>query len=153
MTADCLPIVLHDSKNNVVAVVHAGWRGTAGNILSNVLLQMKESFSSQPKDINCFFGPSARACCYEVKDDLVRSITAVFSFVKEHDKIFVRKENKIFFDNSALNKALLLSMGIPEQNINQERNLCTICNTSHHSHRRDGVKAGRQVTVVVLNSL
>jgi hypothetical protein len=29
--ADCVPVLLYDAKKNVIGVVHAGWRGTAGN--------------------------------------------------------------------------------------------------------------------------
>src|SRR3990167_2221972 len=34
VTADCLPVVLYDRKNNVIAVIHAGWRGLAAKIIT-----------------------------------------------------------------------------------------------------------------------
>jgi len=32
-TADCIPVIIYDTKHNAVAVVHAGWRGTKERIV------------------------------------------------------------------------------------------------------------------------
>ena len=37
MTADCLPLIINDPVHNVIAVVHAGWKGTVNNIAITVI--------------------------------------------------------------------------------------------------------------------
>ena len=36
-TADCVPVVFYDKKQNVAALAHAGWRGTYGNIAGEMV--------------------------------------------------------------------------------------------------------------------
>jgi polyphenol oxidase len=56
-TADCIPILLYDRKNEVVAAIHAGWRGTVGAIVTGTLAVMKETFGSNGQDILACVGP------------------------------------------------------------------------------------------------
>lgn len=138
LTADCLPVVLYDERRHVVSVVHAGWRGSVDGILRKTVFEMGQRFGTVSEDLVVFFGPSAGVCCYEVSED--------FS-VKE---CLVKRDNKLFFDNSLFNYLELLSIGVLKKNIVMEYNVCTICNTSYHSYRRDGVLSGRQATIVSL---
>ena len=55
--ADCTPIMLYDEKNNIAAIAHAGWRGTASKIGVKTVLKMQEIFNSKPKDIIALIGP------------------------------------------------------------------------------------------------
>ena len=41
-TADCAPILLFDDKNNYIAAIHSGWRGTIGSIIENTVTELKE---------------------------------------------------------------------------------------------------------------
>uniref|UniRef100_UPI0026335304 polyphenol oxidase family protein n=1 Tax=uncultured Proteiniphilum sp. TaxID=497637 RepID=UPI0026335304 len=47
-TADCVPIILFDRRNEVVAAIHAGWRGTVGRITEKTVLEMERQFGSSP---------------------------------------------------------------------------------------------------------
>ena len=71
-TADCYPILLADMKNRAIAAVHAGWRGTAGQILLATLHLMSERFSTKPAWIRAAIGPGIGMCCYEVGSDVAR---------------------------------------------------------------------------------
>lgn len=61
LTADCLPIVLCDSKGTEIAAIHAGWRGLYNGIIQNTLDKMK----SHPQHCMAWIGPAICQRCYE----------------------------------------------------------------------------------------
>ena len=85
-TADCLPILLLDPVRTVVAVVHAGWKGTVLRITRKVLRRLKSEFGSDPADLLVALGPVIGPCCYGVDDTVVvpfrRSFPCPERFVK-----------------------------------------------------------------------
>lgn len=138
--ADCVPLLLYDKEKSVIAAVHAGWRGTAREILKGTIRTMKERFDSSPDKILVAIGPSIRKCCYEVGDEVE---TFVRKATGEGD-YYIKKGNKRFIDLSSANKIQALSMGIPEDNIWQSEE-CTFCNPEKfHSYRYTKRSAGRQ---------
>lgn len=62
--ADCLPVFIHDSRNEIIALVHAGREGLKQQILLKVFKKMSNQFGSNPEDVKIFFGPAIRDCCY-----------------------------------------------------------------------------------------
>ena len=90
--ADCTPIILYDPINNIGAVSHAGWRGTAANIASKTVLKMKEKFNSNPEDIIALIGPCISFEHFETSDEAIEksafaaaalsSFSAINLFVK-----------------------------------------------------------------------
>lgn len=138
--ADCVPVLLYDRTRGVIGAVHAGWRGTAQEILKGAIRAMRERFNSSPDNIHIAIGPSIRQCCYEVGDEVeisVRSVTGEGDY-------YINKDNKYFIDLSSANKIQALSIGIPEENIWQSEE-CTFCNPEKfHSYRHTKKSAGRQ---------
>ena len=65
-TADCVPILLVDSRKHVVAAVHAGWRGTAAAVVKRTVDKMNGDFGTLAADLYAAIGPCIRVCCYEV---------------------------------------------------------------------------------------
>src|SRR5687767_7606510 len=61
MSADCVPILLYDKKNNAVGAIHSGWRGTVARILEKTLQQMHYVFGTNGQDIYAGIGPSVRS--------------------------------------------------------------------------------------------
>ena len=149
MTADCLPILFYDRRNNVIAAIHAGWRGSVLGVAVKAMERMRETYGTQPEDISVFFGPSALVCCYEVSRGFESHLEG-FSWV-DKQQVFIERNNKLFFDVPRFNQLQLEAAGIKNEAIFTEYNLCTMCNTSFYSHRRDGEAAGRQMTVICLN--
>lgn len=138
--ADCVPVLLYDISQSVIAAVHAGWRGTAQEIMKGTIKTMQERFNSSPDNIHIAIGPSIRQCCYEVGDEVEASVRNVTG---EGD-YYINKHNKYFIDLSSANKIQALSMGIPEANIWQSEE-CTFCNPEKfHSYRHAKKSAGRQ---------
>lgn len=119
LTADCVPLVLLGKNKHVV--IHAGWRGLAQNILSNELVR-----SIDP--IYAFIGPHIRQMNYEVQKDFLVNFPKHPGAFKEHD-------GKIYFDLFHVAHAQLLSAypGI----VVEDSGLCTFCNPSFHSYRRN----------------
>ena len=44
VTADCLPILIHDEKNRVIATIHAGWKGLRDGIIENTIFETERIF-------------------------------------------------------------------------------------------------------------
>lgn len=65
-TADCLPILISDEKTPAIALVHAGWRGTAKKIATAALKKMAAAFGTRAKNCMIFMGPSIEGKCYDV---------------------------------------------------------------------------------------
>jgi hypothetical protein len=78
--ADCLPILLADSKRRVIAAVHAGWRGAAKRITEKTVGEMRARFGCRPADIRAAIGPGIHRCCYEVGREVVERFEAQFSY-------------------------------------------------------------------------
>ncbi len=64
--ADCVPISVVDPGRMVVAVLHAGWKGTVVGILDRGLRLLAEEFGSRPEDLHIHLGPAICGECYEV---------------------------------------------------------------------------------------
>jgi YfiH family protein len=77
--ADCVPILLHDPKKNVVGVVHAGWQGTVKKILRETLRAMQVTYGSKPADVLAAIGPSIGPDHYEIGPDVIAQVRASFN--------------------------------------------------------------------------
>lgn len=69
-TADCVPILLYDLENNVIAAVHSGWRGTVLKIVQKVIIKKKEVFYTKPESIKAVIGPSIGPESFFVHEDV-----------------------------------------------------------------------------------
>jgi YfiH family protein len=77
-TADCIPILLADTKKRAVAAIHSGWRGTARRIAEKALGRMQMEFGTRPEDVIAAIGPGIGQCCYEVGEDVAKEFHAQF---------------------------------------------------------------------------
>ena len=71
-TADCIPIIMYDKKNKVLAVVHSGWKGTLNSITINTLRIMLDKYHSKENNISVYMYPSIRDCHFEVEEDVYK---------------------------------------------------------------------------------
>lgn len=74
--ADCLPILVVDPEQRVVAVAHAGWRGTLARITEKTVGEMRRRFGSMPRHLRAAIGPGIHACCYEVGREVYEAYVA-----------------------------------------------------------------------------
>ncbi len=77
LTADCVPIVLHDPVAGVLACVHAGWRGTVARVCTAAVAAMT-SLGSRPQDVIAGLGPAAAPARYQVGPDVHQAVTGAF---------------------------------------------------------------------------
>ena len=139
--ADCVPVLLFDRKKSIIGAVHAGWRGTAAQIVKKTIDLMIKYFNSSPEDILVAFGPSIRGCCYRVNQDVQHVIYKATGDGRYYSE---RSEGGYVIDISAANMLQAMSLGVPERNI-WSSNECTHCNPrDYHSYRYHGNYTGRQ---------
>ena len=146
MTADCLPIIVYDTMHHVVAIAHAGWRGSVQQIAPKVIQRMQEQFGTNIDQLRIFFGPSAKSCCYEVDESFPEHLEP-FAFGQQ---VLYREERGLMFDLPLFNRLQLEDMGVAKEALKLDYNFCTMCDPSYCSYRREGKKGHRQMTIVAL---
>jgi YfiH family protein len=149
--ADCVPLLLADSRTGAVAAVHAGWRGTAAGAATAAVNALSNYFGSRPGDLIAAIGPSIGACCYEVGSELVDVFAAAGHPRHLIDRWFlappVRRGSMekpgLRLDLTAANRDQLVLAGVPEAQIHA----CGLCTAMHldvlTSFRAEKEKAGR----------
>ena len=145
-TADCIPVLLYDKEKQVVAAVHAGWRGTVGRIVENTLQVMKKVYNSDGKDIIACIGPGISLDSFEVGDEVYQAFEdAGFDMPR-----ISRKENKWHIDLWEANRLQLLECGVCEENI-EVAGVCTFQSYDmFFSARRMGIHSGRILSGIML---
>jgi hypothetical protein len=134
--ADCVPVLVFDTRNLVIGAVHAGWRGTAKGILRKTINQLEYRYRSRPEDLLISIGPSIKECCYEVNSDVFESV------IKESGpgEYYSKNGDKYRIDLQEANKLQAVSVGVPIEQITSI-NECTHCaEDKYHSYRRDKSK-------------
>ena len=138
-TADCLPVAL--AGGGAVAMVHAGWRGLAADILGAALARLRVDFGVAPDDVCAAIGVGIGPCHYRVGSEVVAALA-------RHDAGGARWRAGEAVDLGAFAKGRLEKLGVPGRSIVSLPG-CTACSTVHHSHRRDGAVAGRQWSAII----
>lgn len=144
LTADCVPLLFYDKVKHIIAVAHAGWRGTDKKIAGKIIDKMTKEFASNPKDIIVHIAPSIRGCCYEVGFDVAKHFL-------DFPKALVSKDNdKYMLDLAMVNKEQLVEKGLPHQNITLSK-ACTSCeNERFFSYRKEKGCTGRFLSLIAL---
>ena len=168
-TADCLPIILVDSKRRAAGVFHAGWRGTVKRIVEKGVGEMQRWFATNPRDIRAAIGPGIHGCCYEVGPEVREKFESQFAYAgglfreaKESDPVrekypllFLTARapghgelpSKIFLDLAEANRRQLIDAGVLPKNI-EASPLCTACSTDLlFSYRAEKGATGRMMGV------
>ncbi len=143
--ADCAPILLHDPVRRAVGLAHAGWRGTVKNVAKSVVQAMVDKLGCSPQNITAVIGPAIGPCCYQVGNDVIEAVDAVFPQRYASDngtQLFSRRnERHAYFDLWEANRRQLKTAGVGQIVVS---GLCTACHTEHFfSHRAERGKTGR----------
>ena len=168
-TADCLPVIIVDTKRHAVGVFHAGWRGTVKRIVEKGVGEIIRCFGSRPQDLKAAIGPGIHGCCYEVGEEVRTKFESQFGYagrlfreVKESDPVrekypllFLSARApghgelppKIFLDLVEANRQQLVATGVPAKSI-EASPLCTNCRPELlFSYRAEKGRTGRLMGV------
>lgn len=144
-TADCVPILIYDPKRNILAVVHAGWRGTVAKLSQKTVQMMVKRFNSDPQDLVVGIAPSISPEYFEVGDEVIDTFrNAGFDI---NDIAYKNiKTGKYHIDLWLANKLILGGVGVCLDNI-EVAGICTYSNSDKFfSARRQTIHSGRMVT-------
>jgi YfiH family protein len=140
-TADCLGL-LYEAPG-AVAAAHAGWRGVAEGMPAAALAALTAAAGCSPRQARVHLGPCIRACCYEVRDDVLARFPAPF---RQH------REGRWYVDIPGAARQALLDAGVSETHVH-DTGACTACEPHwYFSHRRDRGATGRLWAVAALRT-
>ena len=170
--ADCLPVLIVDTRRQAIAAIHAGWRGALARIVEKAAGDLRRIFNSNPKHQLAVLGPSIGRCCYEVGEEVVEAFDGQFL---ESDSFFskpsgrerpdspdrytflfhsqappghARPRSRLHLDLKAVARAQLMSAGLKASAIH-DTGCCTACRADlFFSHRREGARAGRMMAAI-----
>lgn len=144
--ADCIVLMMYDTKKNVIANVHSGWRGTIQKVSAKTIEKMEQIYGCNPKNIICCISPSIRKCHFEVDEDVKNMFENSFKDISK----FASKENKWHIDTVKINIEILKEKGVKEENIIDSK-ICTVCNSNLiHSYRGSNKHNGLEMGIIEL---
>ena len=125
--ADCTPIFFVDTEKRVIALAHAGWRGTVGKICEKVINVMSDDYSCNKNDIICCIGPAIGKCCYEIDQSCYEEFAKV-DCIDICSVMTCKGNGKYMADLPETNRQIIISAGVPEKNIIIS-DICTKCSS------------------------
>lgn len=137
--ADCVPILMFDPKNRVIAITHAGWQGTVKRIAGITVKYLVQNFRCKPEEILAGIGPSIGPDHYIIQKDVVDRVEK--SFKGKSHLILHNSEGNTYLNLWEANRICLNEAGV--QKI-ESSDLCTACNLDDwYSHRAENGRTGR----------
>jgi len=169
-TADCIPVLVADVRQRIVAAFHAGWRGTLARIVERGVGRLRAEFGSQPSDLTAAIGPGIGRCCYSVGEEVRMEFASQFSYAETlFEEVFdldpIKEKYPMLFltarapghsnlgpslhlDLVEANRRQLMDAGIAPEKIHA-LNLCTSCDTRRFfSYRAEQGFTGRMVSAI-----
>ena len=145
-TADCVPVLLYDKEKQVIAAIHAGWRGTVGRIVEKTIEVVRIHYGTEGKDLVACIGPSISLESFEVGDEVYAAFEeAGFDMTR-----IARRYEKWHLDLWEANRVQLLANGVLPEHI-EVAGICTFqCYEDFFSARRLGIKSGRILSGIML---
>jgi YfiH family protein len=140
--------LLFDPVNNVIAAVHAGWRGTVKKIAEVAVQKMVLKYNSSPENIVAAIGPSISPDIYEVGDEVVEEVKK--SIPKADSVIHKNSSGKYHVNLWEANRQVLLDNGLHKNNI-EILGECSFTETNKYfSARKEGIATGRMVSGIMI---
>jgi polyphenol oxidase len=172
-TADCIPLLLADTKRRALAAIHSGWRGTLRRVAAKTLGRMQMEFGTRPEDVIAALGPGIGRCCYGVGEEVAKEFDAQFPAAREwfdgpFDALAAGENDanwlpwltmmppghqppppRVHLDLLAANRAILVDAGVAPARIFSS-GYCTACRTDLlFSYRRERA-TGRLIAAIAL---
>ena len=156
-TADCIPVLIHDPKHNVVSAVHAGWRGTVKRIVEKNIEVLADTYGTVPSDCRAVIGPGISLTAFEVGDEVYETFRKegfdMTTIAKRFPALHATSSDdgqRWHIDLPLCNKQQLMECGLSEANIHLS-GICTYSQSDDFfSARRLGIKSGRILNGIVM---
>lgn len=149
VAADCVPVLLADPVTGAVAAVHAGWRGTAANIVGATVATLTREWGVDPASLVAAIGPSIGPCCYAVGPELRTAFAEAGHPPALTNRWFRDDDTRLVLDLWTANRDLLQQSGVKAEHIH----VAALCTQTHRevfeSFRADGDQAGRMAALIV----
>jgi YfiH family protein len=145
-SADCVPILMVDSKRKVAGALHAGWRGVIADIAGAGVHAMTQ-LGAHASNIRAAMGPSIGQCCFEVDAELGERFDSEIDGARNHTR--AGRPGKAFIDLRAVVRDQLERAGLVPTNI-ASVGPCTRCASDRFFSRRTagGKTTGLQMSFV-----
>lgn len=146
--ADCVPILMYDAKEQVIAVCHCGWRGTVNRMAAKTAAVMINEYGCRAEQLSIAIGPSISQNQYEVDTTVLEQFERAFDFSNTlivptddtHGKVDLWKANQLQLEE----------IGVLPQQI-AISGLCTYENVDRfYSHRAERGITGRNGAILML---
>ena len=129
--ADCFPVFFYDPKKQVIGIAHCGWRGIIKEIIKEMILKLRNSFGSEPADINVWIGPGIKSCHYSVNKERAEL------FSKDYKNHIIERGHQIFLDLAGIITLQSTVAGVKPEKIITHPD-CTFCEKDKwSSYRRE----------------
>jgi polyphenol oxidase len=163
--ADCQPVLIVDPgagrRGPAVGIAHAGWRGTAADIVGATLAVMTAAFGTRVDDVHVVLGPAIGCCCYDVGEDVVEAWRQTAGAdadeaLSTDDRSPVKTLRvpgpiRHRFSLIVANALLLNRAGVRAANMDMS-GICTKCEGANwFSHRGQGAQTGRFGAMISIN--
>ena len=148
-TADCVPVLIGDTKTGAYSAIHAGWRGTVESIVLKAIEKMSENFGTKTEDLVCAIGPAATVENYEIGQDVIDAFAE--KFPNSQHLFEPTRAGHAKIDLHQANKEQLISVGVNPKNISVAP-FCTMERTdlffSYRVEKGKFGKTGRLMSVI-----
>ncbi len=152
LTADCVPVLVADTRTRVVAAFHAGWRGTLARIVEYGLETLRRQHASRSEDLVAAIGPAIRPCCFEVGTEVQAAFTGAFAYA---DMLFSNPHahSRPRLDLQEANRRQLGDAGLGADQIQTVAECTSCCRTAdgrrkYFSYRAENGVTGRMLSVI-----
>ena len=148
-TADCVPVLLYAADKKVVAAVHAGWRGTAQQIVAKTLSVMVDKYGCDPLYLFAGIAPSISGDAFEVGDEVVDAFRESGADM-EHISFRNPETGKAHIDLWEENRLQLVKSGVPVSQIEISGSCTYMYCDEFFSALRLGIKSGRILSGIMI---
>ena len=153
-TADCVPILLYDPGNRVIAAIHSGWKGTVQMISRKVIGILEDRYETKPSDLQAAIGPCIGLESFQVGEEVAAvfkdagfPMDRIWKFMGPRGKKPMEGGHHINLPEAC--RWILLEAGVKEKNI-QVHAIDTFLDSSFFSARREGIQCGRNINAIMM---
>ncbi len=154
-TADCVPVLLYDPEQRVVAAVHSGWKGTIQRIVEKALFTLERQFGSKASNLRAVIGPAIGAQSFQIGEEVVQHfkdqgfpLEAIWFFNEGEGESPMHYGHHI--DLKKANRRIMEQSCVKHENI-QTIGIDTYTDERFFSARREGIECGRIINAIRLN--